>query len=181
MKYIEFINQQIIRTLENRTFPVCIFGQNVKAGSCLGGLTKNLPEFPGRIINAPNCELTLCGVGMGMMSAGMDSIFFMKQLDFLLLGMDQLTHTWNVLRHRKGLGSFTIFTVITDNGLEGKQSCFQRLETLSACAHINAFEITKSKLIHPFAIAEVIIKHQLINEGFRIIAVSQTLLQKEVE
>lgn len=174
MKYIELINQKLKERINRATKPLCIFGQNVAAGSCLGGLTKGLSVQNGKIINTPNCELTLCGVGMGMMASGMDCIFFMKQLDFLLLGMDQLTHTWNVLKHRKGLGSFTIFTVITDNGLEGKQSCFGRLKELCNCANINGAEIVNVWQ------AEDLITNELINEGFRIIAVSQTLLQKEV-
>jgi hypothetical protein len=105
----------------------------------------------------------------------MNCVFVMKQLDFLLLGMDQLTHTWNVLRDRKGLGSFTIFTVITDSGLEGKQSCFQRFEELYRCANVPGYQI------HSEIDIKNVIGAQLINRGFRVITVEQTFLQKELE
>jgi pyruvate/2-oxoglutarate/acetoin dehydrogenase E1 component len=180
MKYVEFINQETKKLLGSCTFPVVVFGQNVNAGSYMGGLTKGFNECRNvKMINTPNCELTLCGVGMGMMASGMNCIFVMKQLDFLLLGMDQLTHTWNVLKNRKGIGSFTIFTVITDNGLEGKQSCFQRMQDLCHCANVDGFEITGNG--YSKSIIENIINMNLIRGGFRIIAVSQTLLQKETE
>ena len=178
MKYVEFVNQQLKKRLDNLGFPVVVFGQNVNAGSYMGGLTKGLKDINNvKMINTPNSELTLCGVGMGLMLNGVDAIFFMKQLDFLLLGMDQLTHTWNMIKDRKGLGSFTIFSVITDNGLEGKQSCFDRLDDLGECCDIDTWKIVK----YVPGGTERIINEQLINRGVRIIAVSQTLLQKEVE
>lgn len=176
MKYVELINQEIKKLLNSCTFPVVIYGQNVNAGSYMGGLTKGLRDCTNvKMINTPNCELTLCGVGMGMMASGMNCIFVMKQLDFLLLGMDQLTHTWNVLKNREGLGSFTILTVITDSGLEGKQSCFDRLGDLGECCDVDTWEIRNNSHV------ENIVSNVVISEGFRIIAVSQTLLQKEVE
>ena len=41
MKYLNFINEQIRSTIEKNDNLV-LFGQNISAGSCLGGLTKNL-------------------------------------------------------------------------------------------------------------------------------------------
>lgn len=181
MKYTQFINQKIKERLLVLQEPIVIYGQNVAAGSYMGGLAKDLKVNKGQILNTPNCELTLCGVGMGLMLNGVNALFICKQLDFILLGMDQLTHTWNMIKDRKGLGSFTIFTVITDSGLEGKQSCFNRLRALSECANVPSFNLEESNLIHKLALIDSILQNQMINEGFRIITVSQTLLQKEVE
>ena len=63
----------------------------------------------GIVLNTPNVENTLVGFGFGMMLNGVNSVFFMKQFDFLLLGMDQLVNTYNVIRQNEPKASFTIF------------------------------------------------------------------------
>lgn len=83
MKYIEYINQ-IIKQKVSGQKQVVLLGQNIAAGSCISGFTRGIkPEAPSRIINTPNCENTLCGVGFGAMINGISAVFFMKQLDFL--------------------------------------------------------------------------------------------------
>ena len=79
MKYVEFINSAMKAKISQEEGLV-LFGQNISAGSCLSGLTRNLKVGrDGLIINTPNCENTLCGVGFGLMISGTNSIFFMKQ------------------------------------------------------------------------------------------------------
>ena len=86
MKYIEFINNLIKQEVSGAENLV-LFGQNISAGSCLGGLTRNLSvSNNSKIINSTNTENSLCGFGFGLMMNGVSSVFFMKQLDFLLLG-----------------------------------------------------------------------------------------------
>ena len=54
MKYLEYMNKLIkdnVRTAEN----CVLFGQNINAGSCLGGLTKNITlSGNSRILNTTN-------------------------------------------------------------------------------------------------------------------------------
>ena len=98
MIYLNFINEQIRSTIEKNDNLV-LFGQNISAGSCLGGLTKNLKvNENSKIINSTNSENSLCGFGFGMMMNNVSSVFFMKQLDFLLLGIDHLVNTYNIIR-----------------------------------------------------------------------------------
>ena len=97
MKYIEFINNLIKQEVSGAENLV-LFGQNISAGSCLGGLTRDLSvSNNSKIINSTNTENSLCGFGFGLMMNGVSSVFFMKQLDFLLLGIDHLVNTFNVI------------------------------------------------------------------------------------
>ena len=67
MKYIEYVNEQIRNTVKDPENLV-LFGQNINAGSCLGGLTKGLSVNPtSKIINSTNSENSLCGFGFGLM------------------------------------------------------------------------------------------------------------------
>jgi len=98
MKYIEYVNEQIRNTVKDPENLV-LFGQNISAGSCLSGLTKGLSVNPtSKIINSTNSENSLCGFGFGLMINDVSSVFFMKQLDFLLLGIDHLVNTYNNIR-----------------------------------------------------------------------------------
>ena len=112
---------------------IVIFGQNIDAGSCLSGLTRGLGKVNnGLTINTPNCENTLVGVGFGLMLNSTSSIFFMKQQDFLLLGIDHLVNTYNIVRQHNPQASFTIFPVIVDSGYEGAQSALNNFNDFSA-------------------------------------------------
>lgn len=174
MKYVEHINELLNKSLSHAG-SVVLYGQNIAAGSCLGGLTRNLRTEPaGMIINTPNSENSLVGIGFGMMMHGISSIFFMKQLDFLVLGMDQLVNTWNVMRTREPAASFTIFPSVIDAGYQGKQSSFNNLPDLCALARIAGYTITNKQD------AECIVESQLFKPGFRIISVSQRLFGSEV-
>lgn len=174
MKYVEFINDMIKKkVLESER--ILLFGQNISAGSCLSGFTRGLKVKPGgQIINSPNCENTLCGIGLGAMMNGVDSIFFMKQLDFLLLGIDQLVNTYNIARRKSPKSSFTIMPVIVDSGYEGPQSALNNLPDFCSIARIPGYTITNKTDAH-----EILNKH-MIAPGFRIISISQRLMKTEI-
>lgn len=152
-----------------------LFGQNVVTGSCLSGLTRGIKSAGQRLaINTPNIENTLAGMGFGLMLEGVPAIFAMKQQDFLLLGVDQLVNTWNILRRRNHTASFTILQVIVDSGYEGPQSALNNLPDLCSIGRIEGFTINTA------ADAEAVLDAQLFAPGFRIIGVSQRLWRKEI-
>ena len=151
-----------------------IYGQNINAGSCLSGLTKGLSQNDSTIaINTPNSENTLVGIGFGLMMNGLNSVFFMKQLDFLLLGIDQIVNTYNILRQNPQNKSFTIFPVTVDSGYEGPQAALNNIDDFCSIAGIEGYSIT-NKLD-----ADLIINKYLVKPGFRIISTGQRLLKEE--
>ncbi len=174
MTYIRFINE-ILRKKVLEAERIVLFGQNISTGSCLSGLTRNLEVGDGSfIVNTPNSENTLTGVGFGLMLSGISSVFFMKQLDFLLLGCDHLVNTYNFIRINKPKASFTIMPVVVDLGFQGMQSSLNNLGDFCSLARIPGYTITNK---HD---AEQITNSQLIKPGFRIIGVSQRLFNKEI-
>ncbi len=174
MNYIELINN-LLKEQVSRHEQLVIFGQNVSAGSCIVGVTRGL-SIPksGRIINSTNSENSLCGFGFGMMINDVSSIFFMKQLDFLLLGIDHLVNTFNVIRNHKNNASFTIFPIVVDSGFQGLQSSSNNFADFCSIARIKGYTITNK------IDAEKIISSKLISPGFRIIAVSQRMFKDEI-
>jgi len=176
MKYIEAVNNQIKKTvMESQN--IILFGQNINAGSCLGGLTRGIKVSENsKIINSTNSENTLCGFGFGLMLNEISSIFFMKQLDFLLLGIDHLVNTFNIIRNTMPnlKSSFTIMPIIMDNGYQGPQSSLNNFSDFCSIARISGYVIsTKYE-------AEKIISSKLVSPGFRILGVSQRLFGKEI-
>lgn len=172
--YIEFVNQQIRTVLASRG-RVVAFGQNVSTGSCLSGLARGIDKIPScTVINTTNAENTLVGMGFGLMLKGISSIFFMKQQDFLLLGIDQLTNTWNALRNRPLSASFTIVAVIVDSGFEGPQSCLNNLPDFSSISRIPGYTITNQ------ADAVAVLDRHLVAPGVRILGISQRLFRTPI-
>ncbi len=150
-----------------------LYGQNVDAGSCLGGLTRNLHlDDERRAINTQNSENTLTGVGFGLMLKGVSSAYCMKQLDFLLLGVDQLVNTWNILRHENLAASFTILAVTVDGGFSGPQSSFNGLYDLCSIADIEGYSVTN---LHDI---RAVLGRHFITPGFRIITCSERLFRE---
>jgi len=174
MKYVEYINGLIgKKTVETKK--LVLFGQNIAAGSCLSGLTRGLKVGEGGlIINTPNSENTLAGLGFGMLLSGISSIFFMKQQDFLLLGIDALVDTYNFIRRKNPAASFTIMFIVVDDGYGGLQSSLNNFGDFCSIARIAGFTITNQ-----VDGAEIINNH-LVSPGFRIIAVSQRLFRQEL-
>lgn len=177
MKYIEFINDLIRKEVARKTH-LLVFGQNVAAGSCLGGLTKNLSLKHGsQIINTPNSENSLVGFGFGLLINGISSIYFMKQLDFLLLGVDQLVDTYGFIRNlydlKKG-ASFSIVATAYDQGYQGVQSSLNTLGDFCSIGQLPGLVITNA------LDAKKIISTRLVSPGFRIIGLSARLYHQEI-
>lgn len=176
MNYIDFINETLKKEVLSRE-NVVAFGQNVSTGSCISGFTKGIKtSSSGRVINSTNSENSLCGMGFGLMLSGANGIFFMKQLDFLLLGIDQLVDTFNVIRNlpEKPRGSFTIMPVIVDIGFQGPQSSLNNFADFCSIARISGYTLTNK------IDAEEIISNKMISSGFRIIGVSQRMFKEEL-
>jgi pyruvate dehydrogenase E1 component beta subunit len=169
--YVQHLNHRLCDAILRHDRFVS-FGQNIDAGSCLSGLTRGLPKHDRHlVINTPNVENTLAGVGFGLMMRGMAGAFIMKQLDFLLLGIDQLVNTWNVLREQDVTGSFTIVAIVVDGGYAGPQSSFNGLYDFCSIARIPGFAVTNQLDI------DTIMAHQFGEPGFRIITVSERLFR----
>ena len=174
MKNVEFINSLILDKVKN-VDNLILYGQNINAGSCLGGLSRGLiVKKSSKIINTTNSEYTLVGMGFGLMLNGISSIFFMKQQDFLMLGIDHLVNTYNIIRVHKPKASFTIMPIVVDSGYEGPQSALNNFSDFCSIANIDGYSFT-NKLD-----ASKIINDHLIAPGFRIIGVSQRLMKMEV-
>lgn len=173
MNYVGFINS-LIRAKTATSGHLVMYGQNIAAGSCLSGLTGGLESKGGRLVlNTPNSENTLLGTGFGLMMADVNAIYFMKQQDFLLLGVDQLVNTYNLIRQRSNLASFTIVQIVVDSGFEGPQSAFNNLPDFCSIARVPGYTISNAH-----DAAKVIDRH-LVSPGFRIIGVSQRLFRTE--
>jgi pyruvate/2-oxoglutarate/acetoin dehydrogenase E1 component len=175
MKYTEYINS-LLKEHVNNTDGLVLYGQNIDAGSCLGGLTRGLSTSnnSASILNTPNSENCLVGVGFGLMMNDVSSIFFMKQLDFLLLGIDQIVNTYNIIRQSIPSASFTIFPVTMDSGYEGPQASLNNLDDFCSIAGVDGYSVTNK------IDAKEIISKYLTKPGFRIISVGQRLLQSDM-
>jgi pyruvate/2-oxoglutarate/acetoin dehydrogenase E1 component len=172
MTYIKQIIEQVNAVTE-RCGPVLLFGENIDTGSRISGLARGLKvNSSGRILNVGNCELTHCGVGMGIMLDGGNSVLFMKQLDFLMLGLDQIVNTLNFARaypSRGTLGGFTIFLIACDQGYQGPQSSMNSASDIASLANVNIF------CLNAAADAAAVVSGEFVNPGFRIICLSQRL------
>jgi pyruvate dehydrogenase E1 component beta subunit len=174
--YIQGMNQ-LITAYAAKVPGACLYGQNLNNGTFISGLTKNLVAHPsGRIVNTGNCENTLCGAGFGMMLGGVSSIYFVKQLDFMLLGLDHFVNTYSFIRGSRDLsqlGSFTIILLTCDQGMQGSQSSVNSLGDYASLARVPCFSLTNS------ADAEHILRTQLTAPGFRIIALNMRHFRAE--
>lgn len=173
--YITGINQLI--TAHVAKIPGnCLFGQNLNNGTFISGMTKNLVAGPGgRVINTGNCENTLCGVGFGLMLGGVHAIYFAKQLDFMLLGMDHFANTYNLIRSSRdleSLGSFSIIMMVCDQGMQGPQSSFNSYGDFASLARIPCYTLTNS---HDTAH----VLQQLTAPGFRMMALNMRHFRSE--
>ena len=170
--YIGQIIEQVNQVTE-KCGPVLLYGENINKGSCLSGLARGLKvNSAGRILNVGNCELTHIGLGFGMMLDGGNAVVFMKQLDFLFLGIDQIVNTFNFMRAfspQHSFGSFTIFPIICDQGYQGPQSSANVASDFSSMANVNVFCLNGAED------AASVIQEQFVSPGFRVICTSQRL------
>lgn len=170
--YLETINR-LVAAEAARHSALVQFGENIAQGSRICGLARNLT---GRVLTVGNCENTHVGVGLGMMMEGGEALLVVKQLDFLLLALDQMVNTLNLIRAARETGpsgSFTILTIICDQGWQGPQSSFHNLQDICSLARCNGY------FLNGRGDAERVIASQLVRPGFRLIAVSQRRFQEE--
>ena len=154
--------------------PFVLFGQNVAAGSCLSGLTRGLKTSGGlEMFNTPNCENAMVGFGFGMMMRGVNSAFVVKQHDFLLLTLDHMVNTYNIIKLDEQKASFTIICVVVDSGYEGPQSRLNNLGDFCSLADISTYSISSQQ-------EATSIVPLLTEPGFRIIALSQRLFHQNM-
>jgi pyruvate/2-oxoglutarate/acetoin dehydrogenase E1 component len=115
-----------------------IFGQNITTGSRISGLTNKVENIKNiKILNTQNSEASLIGFGFGLMISKVNSVYFAKQLDFIILGLDHIVNTLNSVLLQKIQSSFSIITYIVDSGYEGPQSRFHCLSDISSMSKAN--------------------------------------------
>ncbi len=174
-EYLSYINKKLqnkIKGLNNHF----IYGQNINTGTYISGLTKNFKVKKNTIIkNTPNSESSLIGMGFGIMMKNKSAIYFGKQLDFLLLGVDHFVNTLNQIKvSRPKLGCFTIFLYVCDQGYQGPQSSFNSFSDLSSMCGFETFQLNTA------FDAEKIINKKLSGKGFKIIGISSKLCKTNI-
>lgn len=170
--YISQIIEQV-NLVTAKCGSILLFGENIDTGSRIAGLARGLKVNPaGRIQNVGNCELTHCGVGLGMLLDGGQAALFVKQLDFMLLGLDQICNTFNYIRAyrpQSTWGSFTIFVIVCDQGYQGPQSSLNGAGDFASIANIPVYCLNGAED------ASRVVDNHFASPGFRIICLSQRL------
>lgn len=170
--YVQYVNQGLRQRFEGKKS--VIFGQNVVSGSRISGLGAGLDALDSvKAINTPNVENSLMGFGLGLMLSGTDSAFLMKQHDFALLGLDQLTNTVNVAKSLNALGSFIVFMVVVDSGYEGPQASLNNLDEFASLSRSPVYFLNSKKNID-FAF------QQSKRSGLHFMVLSQSSMKKEL-
>ncbi len=171
MRIIDNFNSIFCKKIKKGTI---IFGQNITTGSRISGLTNNIEKIKKvEVINTQNSEASLTGFGFGLMIANTNSIYFSKQLDFIILGLDHIINTLNSMTLQKISKSFSIITYIVDSGFEGPQSRFHCLSDISSMSKANC-----NYLIFPSDIKYNLRK--LNQKSFNIFCLSQKHSKSEI-
>lgn len=175
--YLQAINK-IISDRVNQMENTLVYGENLDRGSFISGLSKNLVSGPTRLVkNVGNCEYTHCGVGFGLMMSGKNAVLFVKQLDFMMLGIDHFVSTYGSVRatrYQQPLGSFTIITAIYDQGFQGPQSSFRGLGEICSMSGVSGF------LLQELSDAKKIVSEEISKPGIRFFALSQRKANEEL-
>ena len=175
--YLQAMNK-IISDQINQMDNTLVYGENLDRGSFISGLSKNLVAGPTRLVkNVGNCEYTHCGVGFGLMMSGKNAVLFVKQLDFMMLGIDHFVSTYGSIRatkYQQPLGSFTIVTAIYDQGFQGPQSSFRGLSEICSMSGVSGF------LLHELSDAKKIVEEEISKPGIRFFALSQRKASEEL-
>ena len=177
LSYLQSLNK-VISDQVNQMENTLVYGENLDRGSFISGLSKNLIAGPTRLVkNIGNCEYTHCGVGFGLMMSGHNAVLFVKQLDFMMLGIDHFVSTYGQIcatKYQKPLGSFTIVTAVYDQGFQGPQSSFRGLNEICSMSGASGF------LLQENADAKKVVAEEMSKPGFRFIALSQRMANDEV-
>ena len=177
LSYLQSLNK-VISDQVNQMENTLVYGENLDRGSYISGLSKNLIAGPTRLVkNIGNCEYTHCGVGFGLMMSGHNAVLFVKQLDFMMLGIDHFVSTYGQIcatNYQKPLGSFTIVTAVYDQGFQGPQSSFRGLNEICSMSGASGF------LLQENADTKKVVAEEMSKPGFRFIAISQRMANDEV-
>jgi pyruvate/2-oxoglutarate/acetoin dehydrogenase E1 component len=173
ISFTQYVNRKIRDQFSGYQDSV-IFGQNIVAGSRISGLGSQLENINGvRAINSTNSENSLMGFGLGLALSGIPTLFLMKQHDFALLGIDQLTNTTNVLRSGRFLAPFIVLMVVVDSGFEGPQASLSSLDEFASLARVPVhFLSTKEAIDVAFKKSE--------SPGLHFLALSQKNMKKPI-
>jgi pyruvate/2-oxoglutarate/acetoin dehydrogenase E1 component len=173
ISFTQYVNKKIRDQFSNYEDSV-IFGQNIVAGSRISGLGTQLENISGvRAINSTNSENSLMGFGLGLALSGIPALFLMKQHDFALLGIDQITNTTNVLRNGRFLSPFIVLMVVVDSGYEGPQASLSSLDEFSSLARVPVHYLsTKESIDVAFKKSE--------SPGLHFLALSQKNMKKPI-
>ena len=175
--YLQAMNK-IISDRVNQMENTLVYGENLDRGSFISGLSKNLVAGPTRLVkNVGNCEYTHCGVGFGLMMSGKNAVLFVKQLDFMMLGIDHFVSTYGSIRatrYQQPLGSFTIVTAIYDQGFQGPQSSFRGLSEICSMSGVSGF------LLQELSDARKVVEEEISRPGIRFLALSQRKASEEL-
>ena len=175
VNYTSFINFKIKEFFFKKNNGV-VFGQNIVSGSRISGLGSDLDKLDNvRAINSTNSENSLMGLGLGLTLGCVPAIFLMKQHDFALLGLDQLTNTVNLISSNGFKESFIVLMVVVDSGFEGPQASLNNIDDFASLtrSHVhllnskesidNAFKSAELPGLHMMVLSQKSMKKPLIN------------------
>ena len=164
MRIIDRFNNYFCKKVQRGTV---IYGQNITTGSRISWLTNKIEKLKNvETLNTQNSEASLIGFGFGLMISNTSSVYFAKQLDFIILGLDHIINSLNSIILQKINKSFSIITYIVDSGFEGPQSRFHCLSDISSMSQANC-----NYLIFP---ADINFNLKKINKkGFNLFCLSQ--------
>ena len=168
--YVNFKIKELFGNFDNSI----IFGQNIIAGSRISGLGAELEHVTNcTAINTTNSENSLIGMGFGLSLCSIPSMLILKQHDFALLGIDQITNTFNLIRNGKMQASFSILMVVVDSGFEGPQSSLNNLNEFASIARTPVlFLSTKGSIDYAF--------EQTREPGLHLLAISQSDMKRSL-
>jgi pyruvate/2-oxoglutarate/acetoin dehydrogenase E1 component len=190
LTFTQYVNTKIHHIFSSFEHSV-IFGQNIVSGSRISGLGAGLDQINNCVaLNTTNSENSLMGFGFGLALSETPSLFLMKQHDFALLGLDQLTNTHNVLRNGRLLAPFIVLMVIVDSGFEGPQASLSSLDEFASLSRApiyflsskenidRAFEMAIEPGLHFMALSQKNMKNICAPSQLQVVDYDEALIYK---
>jgi pyruvate/2-oxoglutarate/acetoin dehydrogenase E1 component len=174
LTYTNYVNVKIHKYFSKYEKSV-IFGQNIVSGSRISGLGSGLDKIDGVVaINTTNSENSLMGLGFGLALSNIPSLFLMKQHDFALLALDQLTNTNNLIRNQDLPAPFVLLFVIMDAGFEGPQASLNSLDEFAS--------LTRSPVYYLSTLETIDAAFEKASKpGLHIMALSQKRMKQKIQ
>ena len=174
LTYTNYVNVKI-RQFFGKYEKSVIFGQNIVSGSRISGLGSELEKIDGVVtINTTNSENSLMGLGFGLALSNVPSLFLMKQHDFALLALDQLTNTNNLIRNQDLAAPFILLFVIMDAGYEGPQASLNSLDEFASLTRSPVYYLSTVEVIEAAF-------NKASKPGLHIMALSQKRMKQKTE